>query len=200
MSKFNNCFKQLITESQKIPIAYMSPKIVQKFIFGKYDTTSGRPGYIHPFNLTLLSPVTRRNIEELIQTGWIFDTIIISPVLQWEDQYAFSFVIVGKDNSGQPVVWNRKETQGQGAGQSYIEWQDHKMKATHYLSSEQHISALRKPKKKQTQTKSTPIPAGYIDFNQFHNEFRKEVLKQKVEDAFASGNTEEIANTLTEVI
>ena len=131
-----------IYESVEIPARYKSSTIVENFIFGKYDTTSGRKGYVHPFNLSLLSRKTRANIEKLKKAGWTFDKIIISPVYQagmvrreMKYKIAFSFIIAGKDSFGNPAIWNRKETGAPGAGPTYIQWQDHQVKAIPYLES-----------------------------------------------------------------
>jgi len=155
-----------IYESVKIPARYKSSTIVENFIFGKYDTTSGRKGYVHPFNLNLLSRVTRANIEKLLNAGWTFDKIIISPVYQTlrvhphadgcrKDEYkiAFSFIIAGTDCFGNPAIWNRKETRAPAAGQTYIQWMDHYVKAIPYLESAEfsavkpQVEAVAKPAK-----------------------------------------------------
>ena len=162
-----NNFREFINEAKQIPDAYKSPQTVKRFIFGKYDATSGRPGYVHPFDLNLLSTPTRKNIEQLLTSGWTFDKIIISPVKQGSKRYGFSFVIIGKDYNGYPAIWNRKETGALGAGQTRIQWEDHQIKASKYLTS---------------------------------NEFKRRLLKAKIDKALASGDVKVAAQGLAEVI
>ena len=119
-------------------------------MFGKYMSTSGRPGFVHPFDLNLLSTVTRKNIEKLMKVGWKFDKIIISPVkrtlrtykepfeskvIYYKVKHGYTFVIIGKDFLNRPVAWVRKETGNPAAGQTIIQWLDHQQQAAYYLDS-----------------------------------------------------------------
>ncbi len=140
--------------------AYKGKKI-QEFDFGKYHLLD-RVGYIQPFNMNELSNATKRNVQSLIDIGWTFDKLIISPIARiqytWgpkglrpgkpeDTKYAHSYLLIGKDDKNLPVVYYRKETESPAAGQTTLYWKDKKTPAVNYIDTipiEQQIKAAKK--------------------------------------------------------
>jgi hypothetical protein len=157
-------------EESSMPTKYKSDQVVKDYKFGKYRPFLDRIGFVHPFDLKILSSVTRRHIQDLMNVGWTFDKIIVSPVDQGY-KWANSFVVVGKDPYGEPAVWDRKETVARGAGQSYIRWEDFQMKALDYLASG--------------------------EFKKLHDKY---LLIKRTEEAIATNDASTLADCITELI
>lgn len=101
-------------------------KRVRTLPFGQYKDLISYygNGYKYPFDLSLFSTVTRRNLELLIRFGYKFTDVVITRVQQEINRYRNSYFVIGTTNDNVPIVYGRKETAGIASGQTYIYYMD----------------------------------------------------------------------------
>ena len=128
-------------------LSKMKGRRIDEFKLGKYTffrlideneygwPNKNRFGFVEPFDLNRLSTMTRRNVETFIKYGWKFDSIIFSPIRQYNYRITYSIFIQGTDWNNKKIVYARVETSSVSAGQTFIYWEDCFRKMTDILNN-----------------------------------------------------------------